>query len=642
MNAYLDENELYLFNEGTNAYSYKALGCHKVHMEGYDAFRFALWAPNAESVSVVGSFNGWNPYADPMHKCGTTGVWEAHVGIAHIGDLYKYAIRTFDGDLIYKADPFAFFSQERPATASIIWDIGGYAWHDEEHMRERRKQVYYNKPMNIYEVHAGSWTVDLSYEDMAEQLVRYVKDMGYTHVEFMPLMEYPLDDSWGYQVTGYYSVTSRYGTPQQFKYLIDCFHEAGIYVLMDWVPAHFPKDEQGLRLFDGTPIYESADPRRSEQREWGTVLFDYSRTEVQSFLISNAVFFLHEYHIDGLRVDAVSCMLYLDYGRKDGEWVPNIYGGKENLDAIAFLQHLSESVRRECPGTVLIAEESTSFPLVTAWPDRGGLGFDFKWNMGYMNDTLQYMSMDSLFRKNHHDKLTFSMCYAFSENHVLPFSHDEVVHGKCSLINRMPGEYEDQFRQMRLLMMYQFAHPGKKLNFMGNEIAQFIEWNFRQSLDWFLLSYPAHADFQRFMRALNHFYTDTPALWERDTNWNGFEWVSVDDALHSVIAFLRFDEEDRALLCLFNFTPVDHEAYRLYMPHPCLLTKAMSGVDSRSLCISSVEDKTGNAAVDIPLWSYEAVYYYVELKPEEKTTTKPPKEQSAKEVKKKTALKKKE
>lgn len=613
--AFLDETELYLFNEGTNAYAYRALGCHKVSMNGYEAYRFAVWAPNAEAVSVVGSFNEWNENADPMHRCGETGVWEVHIGIAHMGDLYKYAIRTFDGDLLYKADPYAFFCQQRPATASVVWELEDYAWRDEAHMAQRARQVFYDRPVNIYEVHAGSWKAGLSYEDMAEQLVRYVKDMGYTHVEFMPLYEYPLDDSWGYQVTGYYAITSRYGTPQQFKYLIDCCHRAGLYVIMDWVPAHFPRDAHGLRLFDGTPVYESADPRRSEQRQWGTLLFDYGRAEVQSFLISNAVFLLNEYHIDGLRVDAVSCMLYLDYGRTAGEWAPNSQGGRENLEAIAFLQNLTEAVRRESPGAILIAEESTAFPLVTAWPDRGGLGFDFKWNMGFMNDTLEYMSMDSLFRKDHHDMITFSMCYAFSENHVLPFSHDEVVHGKCSLINRMPGPYEDQFRQMRLLMMYQFAHPGKKLNFMGNEFAQFIEWDFRQSLDWFLLNYPAHSDFQSFSRALNHFYIDNPALWACDTSWDGFQWISVEDDRHSVIAFLRMDERGDALLCAFNFTPVDHAAYRLEMPYPCQLEKAMSGVDVRPLQLTSAEDKAGVDVVALPLWSYEAVYYYVKKLP---------------------------
>lgn len=617
MHIYLDENALYLFNEGANAYAYTALGCHRLRTEdGRDVYRFAVWAPNARAVSVVGSFNGWNPEAEPMRRCGSTGVWQLHSEAARAGDTYKFAIESYDGDLLYKADPFAFYSQQRPETASVVVDMDNYVWRDGAHMHKRRGDRFFDRPVNIYEVHAGSWTKDLQYADMGEQLADYVRDMGYTHISFMPLMEHMEDESWGYRATGYYAVSSRYGTPEQFKYLVDCCHAAGLYVLMDWPCAAFPKDAHGLRFFDGTPLFEPADTRRSAHAKNGMVRFDFARSEVQSFLISNAVFWLQEYHIDGLRLEGLGSVLYHDFGRRDGDWLPNRYGGRENLEGIAFLRRLGETLRRECPGTLFIADEDADFPLATVWPDRDGLGFDFKWNRDYVRETLFYMGMDSFFRKDHHERLTHPLDYAFRENHVLPFSHKEVRPGRGSLIARMHGPYEDQFRQLRLLLMYQFAHPGKKLNFMGNEIAQFAEWNFRESLEWFLLDYPSHADFQRFMRALNHFYLDTPALWERDTDYAGFRWVREADALHSTLAFLRFDAEDRALLCLFNFTPVDHPAYRLEMPQPFVLTKAMSGVDSRSLRVSSRQGKNGMSGVELPLWGYEAAYFYVEPKAE--------------------------
>lgn len=612
MATYLDETALYLWGEGTNAYAYRDLGCHRVILDGYEVFRFAVWAPNAYAVSVVGDFNGWNTTADPMHPCGSSGVWECHIGIVHPGDVYKFAIQCEDGRLLYKADPFAFFSECRPGTASIVWEIDDYPWQDRAHMQRRRERKPAEEPMSIYEVHLGSWKQGLGYAALAEQLVCYCVQMGYTHIELMPLSEYPLDDSWGYQVTGYYAITSRYGTPQDFQYFVDCAHKAGLSVILDWVPAHFTKDDHGLRAFDGTPLFEHPDPRRSEQPQWGTLLFDYGRTQVQSFLISNAVFLFQEYHIDALRVDAVSCMLYLDYGRDDGNWLPNQYGGRENLHAIAFLQKLSATVARECPGALLIAEESTAFPYVTRRPEEGGLGFDFKWNMGWMNDTLRYMATDSLYRRYHHDKLTFSMCYAFAEQHILPFSHDEVVHGKRSLMGRMPGSYADGFRQLRLLFMYQFAHPGKKLCFMGCEFGQFIEWNFRSSLDWLLLSYPAHSDLQCFIRELNCFYAKTPALWALDQSWAGFQWLCVDDAQNSVLAFLRVDRAGNELLCAFNFSGVDLPVYRVPMPHPARLSRILSSVDFRELKDLQTEEDKAGYYVELSFSSFEAGYYSIE------------------------------
>ncbi len=611
LNICLDEVALYLFNEGKSSYAYRALGCHPVCVGGgrEDLFRFAVWAPNARSVSVVGSFNGWDPHAAPMEPCGHTGVWQATVA-AHMGDTYKYAIETQGGELLLKADPFAFYSQHRPETASIVWNMDGYKWRDAAHMEARGKNDPHQSPMSVYEVHLGSWRQGLDYEALAFELVNYLVDMGYTHVEIMPLSEHPLDDSWGYQTTGYYSVTSRYGTPEQFKALVDACHRAGISVILDWVPAHFTRDAHGLRRFDGTPIFEHPDPRRSEQPQWGTMLFNFERSEVQSFLISNAVFFLQEYHIDGLRVDAVSCMLYLDYGR-DGDYLPNHFGGNENLAAMDFFRRLSETVRRECPGTILIAEESTIFPRVSAPAHEGGLGFDFKWNMGWMNDTLSYCKLDSIFRRYHHDKLTFVMCYAFSEHYVLPFSHDEVVHMKNSLIGRFPGTYDEMFMQLRLLYMYQYACPGKKLLFMGGEFGQFAEWNFRTSLDWHLLDYPRHASLREFVKSLNRFYRTCPTLYARDDGWDGFAWRSVDDAIHSVIAFSRFGP-DGELLCCFNFTPVAHRPYSIQLPFAAALTRVMSSLEEPSPgTLSTVEDGAGGFRAEIPLGPYEAVYYRV-------------------------------
>ncbi len=607
----LRQEDLYLWGEGTNSYAYLTLGCHRVMHQGYEMYRFAVWAPNAEAVSVVGNFNQWNIEADPMTPCGDIGVWQCFIGIVSPGEIYKFAIRTKSGDILYKADPFAFRSQKRPNTASEIWDLeDGYRWQDAAYLKTLSKNDSHSSPMSIYEVHLGSWVEGLDFPAMAERLVKYVSSMGYTHIELMPVSEYPLDDSWGYQVTGYYAITSRYGTPTQFKEFVDSCHKAGLGVIVDWVPAHFTRDAHGLRRFDGTALYEHPDPRRGEQPQWGTMLFNYEKNEVRSFLISNAVFLMKEFHIDGIRVDAVSCMLYLDYGRDSGQWLPNIYGGRENLGAIEFFRALSRVVHKEFPGRLLFAEESTAFAGITADPEHGGLGFDYKWNMGWMNDTLDYMSRDSIYRKYHHDQITFSMCYAFSEHYLLPLSHDEVVHGKRSLINRMPGEYVDKFRQLRLLYMYQYAHPGKKLTFMGNEFGQFIEWNFRQSLDWLLLEYPAHGEMQEFVAQLNRFYKSTPALYQQDDSWDGFQWMQVNDAAHSVLAFVRRDKKGRELLCVFNFTPVAHLPYRIPMARETVLDQVLSNVDMRDIKgIATEQAEDDSYYVDIELFPYEAVFY---------------------------------
>ena len=615
MGAYLSETELYLFNEGKNAFAYKALGCHRVAMEdGSQAYRFAVWAPNALSVSVVGSFNNWDVNADMMRPCSATGVWQAHVRSAHVGDLYKYAIYTHDGELIYKADPYAFYSQLRPDTASIIYELEGYAWHDGAYMQRLTSNDIdrVNSPMSIYEVHLGSWRKGLGYSELARELVDYVIDMGYTHIELMPLSEYPLDDSWGYQASGYYSATSRYGEPKELMALIDACHQAGIGVILDWVCAHFTKDAHGLRRFDGAALYEHADPRRSEQPQWGTLQFNLERTEVVSFLVSNAVFWFNEYHIDALRADAVSSMLYLDYGKDDGSFLPNPHGGRENLGAIDFFRTLSIAIERHCPGCMLIAEESTAFPAVTSPARDGGLGFSFKWNMGWMNDVLSYMKLDSYFRKFNHDKLTFPMCYAFSEHFILPLSHDEVVHLKNSLIGRMKGTYDEMFLQLRELYMLQYAMPGKKLLFMGGEFAQFSEWNFRTSRDWLLLEYDHHAAMREFVKALNRFYTSCPALYARDDSWQGFEWRVVDDAAHSIIAFCRRDDMGRELLCIFNFTPVAHAGYPVHLPYPCTLRRVMSSIEQAEPQVITEPEPEGCVAL-LPLKGYEAAYYAVNI-----------------------------
>ena len=577
MNYHVDDTALYYFNEGISTGAYLSLGCHLTEGAfGEPVYRFAVWAPFAEYVSVVGDFNEWNPDADPMELIGTTGVWEVHIGIAHEGDLYKYCISAQSGERLYKSDPYA-TRCEAHGTASIVGDIPQFDWTDEAYLSDCVKP--FDRPMSIYEVHLGSWKHGLNYRELAHALIDYVVDMGYTHIELMPVMTYPFDPSWGYQVTGYFAATSRYGDCEDLMYFVNRAHAHGIGVIMDWVPAHFTRDAHGLARFDGTPLYEHPDPRRSDMPQWGTLLFDFDRTQVQSFLLSSAMFWLSEYHFDGIRVDAVSCMLYLDFGKREGAWLPNRDGGRENLSAITFLRKLSEAVERLPGNKLLFAEESTAYPYVTRPAKDGGLGFHFKWNMGWMNDFLSYMEMDSLFRKYHHGKITFSLCYAFSEHYVLPFSHDEVVHGKKSLLSKMPGDYWQQFAQLRLAFAYQFAHPGKKLMFMGDEFGQFIEWKFDDSLDWFLLDYEKHAQMQTYVRDLNHFYADNPAMYERDNSWDGFCWCSVDDNIHSIVSFVRTDNAGSVLLWTFNFTPEPWDDYVIGSPFYGTFTELFSTDD---------------------------------------------------------------
>ena len=550
MSKFSDETALYYFNRGVSTAAYLELGCHEgVGEFGERIYRFSVWAPNAEFVSVVGTFNFWNIEADHMERVGETGVWEIAIGVTRPGDLYKYAIGTYTGEVVMRADPFAFRAEE-DGTASVVGDMPYYDWSDESYLDCRDDaNSDYRQPMNIYEVHLGSWKQGLGYRELAHELVDYVVDMGYTHIELMPLMEYPYDPSWGYQVTGYYAATARYGDPEDLMYFVDCAHAAGIGVIMDWVPAHFTKDTHGLRLFDGTPLFEHPDPRRGEMPQWGTLLFNFEQTQVQSFLLSSAMYWLREFHFDGLRVDAVSAMLYLDFCKSAGEWLPNRFGGRDNLDAITFFRKLNSAIGNLSGGKMLFAEESSAYPYVTRPVAEDGLGFAYKWNMGWMNDILTYMGMDSIYRKYHHDKLTFSLCYAFSEHYVLPFSHDEVVHGKKSMLSKMPGDYWQQFAQLRLLYAYQYAHPGKKLMFMGGEFGQFIEWKFDDSLDWFLLDYPKHAEMHHYVHDLNHLYLDNPPLYEIDDNWAGFQWCGVDDNIHSILSFLRVDaRRQRAVL----------------------------------------------------------------------------------------------
>ncbi len=570
----------YLFHEGTNYEAYKYLGAH---LEGgYCIFR--VWAPNAKEVYVTGSFNNWEKYSHKAHRITCGGIFECIIEGVKEFDAYKYLIVTKNGEELYKTDPYSFHTETRPGTASKVYDIEGYKWSDKKWMDKR--VAPYNKPVNIYELHLGSWKTysdgnPFSYSKMAEELIPYVKEMGFSHIELMPLSEYPYDKSWGYQVTGYYAPTSRYGTPKEFMEFVNLCHKNDIGVILDWVPAHFPKDAHGLYEFDGTCLYEYEDELKREHPDWGTRIFDYSKNEVLCFLISNACFWLDKYHIDGLRVDAVASMLYLDYGRKDGMWRPNKYGGNGNIEAKEFLQKLNTRIFSQFDGVMMIAEESTAWPMVTYPVSDGGLGFNYKWNMGWMNDSLMYMSQDPFFRKGVHNNLTFSLTYAFSENFVLPLSHDEVVHGKKSLLSKMPGDYDVKFDNLRAYLGYMYAHPGKKLLFMGSEFGQFIEWNEEKELDWNLLNFDKHSKLQNYVKELNNLYKSKTPLWELDNTWDGFDWAALDDDNNNIISFLRYDKAGNSILCVCNFSSVSQKDYKIGVPRKGIYEEIFSSDDEK-------------------------------------------------------------
>ena len=611
---FITELDQYLFGQGVHYDIYEKLGAHPWKKGGRNGVNFAVWAPNAESVYLIGSFNNWDESACPMTRLEPLGIYEVFLTEARKGDLYKFLIHTRDGKKLYKADPFANTAEMRPGTASKVADIGKISWSDHEWMEKRAAYIPDTNPIAIYEVHPGSWKKHphgenedgfYNYREFARSLTEYVKDMGYTHVELMGIAEHPFDGSWGYQVTGYFAPTSRYGTPEDFAYMVNYFHRNKIGVILDWVPAHFPRDAHGLAEFDGTCLYEYADPRKGEHPDWGTKVFDYGKNEVKNFLISNALFWLEQYHVDGLRVDAVASMLYLDYGRRDGEWVPNKYGDNKNLEAIEFFKHLNSVVHGRYPGAMVIAEESTAWPKVTAPPEYDGLGFTLKWNMGWMHDFLEYMKLDPYFRKYNHNKMTFAMTYAYSERYILVLSHDEVVHLKCSMINKMPGLYDDKFANLKAGYTFMIGHPGKKLLFMGQDFAQFQEWSEARELDWYLLAEDKHQQMQNYVRALLHLYRSSTALYQTDCHPNGFEWVNADDGDRSIYSFMRHSDNGKNnLLFVINFTPVARPDYRV-------------GVNRRKqyrLILNSDEIQYGGHGMEQPV-IYKAVKQECDGKP---------------------------
>lgn len=576
-NVFLTDTDKYLFGKGTHYEIYEKLGAHITEADGRKGVYFAVWAPNAAGICVVGDFNNWCGDNYEMRRHDDSGIFELFTENAHEGSLYKYLIYTKDGRMLYKADPYATYSQRRPDNASIVYDINRYQWNDGQWLAEEEKVAPTKKPMAIYEVHLGSWKKKddgtpegfLNYRESAVQLVDYMKYMGYTHIELMGIAEHPFDGSWGYQVTGYFAPSSRYGTPEDFMYFVDYLHQNGIGVILDWVPAHFPKDEHGLANFDGTPTYEYADSRKGEHPDWGTKIFDYGRTQVISFLISNALYWVEKFHVDGLRVDAVASMLYLDYGRNQGQWVPNKYGGNGNLEAMDFFRHLNSVMRSRNPRAITIAEESTAWPGITASEEEGGLGFTFKWNMGWMHDFLEYMKLDPYFRSNNHNKMTFAMTYAYSENFILVLSHDEVVHLKCSMINKMPGEYEDKFANLKVGYTFMMGHPGKKLLFMGQDFGQWAEWSEAKSLDWHLTNENMHRDLQKYVKSLLSIYNRYKACYELDQDPEGFEWMDPDDYTRSIYSFVRKTMDGRdSILYVCNFTPVARPDFRVGVPCP--------------------------------------------------------------------------
>lgn len=593
----LPEFDQHLFGEGKHWHVYQKLGGHLHNADGIDGVLFAVWAPSAGRVSVVGDFNYWDGRCHPMRSLDGGGLWELFIPGLIEGCLYKFELlNRFSNEVLLKTDPYGQQFEFRPNTSSIVVDENSYEWFDHQWLKERAGSNWLHTPMSIYEVHLGSWRRDklgnfLNYRDLADQLVEYVKQLGFTHIELLPITEHPLDASWGYQATGYFAPTSRFGSPDDFRYFVDIFHQNGIGVILDWVPAHFPKDAFGLARFDGSALYEHEDPRKGEHRDWGTLIYNYGRNEVKNFLLASAVFWLEEFHLDGLRVDAVASMLYLDYSREAGDWIPNRYGGRENLEAIDFLRELNAVTHDQHPGTVIMAEESTSWPQVTRPTWAGGLGFSMKWNMGWMHDVLSYMGQESVHRKYHHDQLTFGMLYAFTENFTLPFSHDEVVHGKGSLLNKMPGDEWQRFANLRLLLAFMFTYPGKKLLFMGCEFGQGTEWNFNKALDWYVLEYPHHHGIQTLVKDLNHLYRAHPALHYHDFDHNGFEWIDCHDAQQSIISYRRKSEHED-LCVVLNFTPVPRESYRIGVPKAGVYTEIFNS-DSRYYNGSNV----GNGAV---------------------------------------------
>ena len=633
---------IYLFKQGNNFEAYRFFGAHFDCRGGDEGVVFRVWAPHAKAVSVVGDFNSWVPGSHPMAKL-DEGVWEAFIPGIREYDVYKFCLTTRQDELLFKADPYAFHAETRPSNASKVYRLEGYEWNDGEWEARQKKRDPLTAPMNIYELHVGSWRLKengdpYNYSELADELIPYLLDMHYTHVELLPITEYPYDGSWGYQVTGYFAPTSRYGTPKDFMNFVDKCHQAGLGVIMDWVPAHFPKDGFGLYMFDGEPCYEDPNPRRGEHKEWGTMVFNYGMPEVESFLVSSALYWVEQFHVDGLRVDAVASMLYLDYNRRDGEWEPNRYGGKENLEAIAFLRKLNSTVLGRHPHKLMIAEESTAWPMVSKPAEDGGLGFNFKWNMGWMNDMLSYMSTDPLFRSGNHNKVTFSFFYAFSENFILPISHDEVVHGKCSLINKMPGDYEAKFANLRTFYGYMMAHPGKKLLFMGQEFGQFIEWNEAKALDWMLLDYDRHRQLRQYVKDLNRLYHDLPDFWQVDYSWEGFQWVVPDDNAQSVIAFLRRDAAGHTTLVVCNFNPVLREGYQMGVPVAGTYKELLSsddeayggsGVHNKPLRSHKKPMHGFDQSISVTLPPLSTVYFSVPQPKEAKPAAKKPAKKTA-------------